>query len=125
MKTPQLNPVVMHSHRNWLSKIAEETLANAAELTSIPARACIQNSIHVLPRGQHVRVRREYVPFLAMLLDDMLVGIRLESVPVAFVELRHELHPVQPKGVEEAFQDVHAHQNKAGDADEHGRPEEN
>eukprot|EP00406_Dinophysis_acuminata_P058516 CAMPEP_0179290446 /NCGR_PEP_ID=MMETSP0797-20121207/41820_1 /TAXON_ID=47934 /ORGANISM="Dinophysis acuminata, Strain DAEP01" /LENGTH=285 /DNA_ID=CAMNT_0020999479 /DNA_START=88 /DNA_END=943 /DNA_ORIENTATION=- len=54
---------------------------------------------------------------LARRAHELLDVVGREGLAVGLVELALELHPVQPEGVEEALQDVHAHEHPDRDAE--------
>merc|ERR1712099_98773 len=55
------------------------------------------------------------VPSLTGLLDELAHVEWGELLATSFVELALELHPVQPQRVQEALQDIHAHEHAQGD----------
>ena len=55
--------------------------------------------------------------------EDGLVFVRHEAVSLSLVELVLELDPVKSKGVEEALEEIHAHQHREGDGPESGPKE--
>ena len=54
-------------------------------------------------------------------LQDGSKGERHKSIPVGFVKLVLELHPVQAQRVEEALEHVHAEQDASGHGGEDGK----
>ena len=49
------------------------------------------------------------------------MAVGLEAVAICLVELRLELHPVQPQGVQHALKAIHAQKDTNSDPEPHGK----